>query len=216
MEPPYSCFCASRDLHYNLEWYIQTTAVVSNKRVSQEIHRQIHSDFKTTDVTIQDYPAQFIDFQRGQHHHSSNMKYQATSSPTATHVVNDQSNFKQQHTHCLHCCPARVPPAVLVSSNFTTRREIQGHTTCPNLTACKNIPHTSEQFINTPAQHIGARQIDVHQAKYHDKRRELLAQVSSPVRALVAHTWNLSSISPCPCLRFYPRSRDSSVGRASD
>ena len=99
MKPPYSCFCAIRDSHYNLEWYIQTTAVVSNKRVSQEIHRQLHSDFKTTDVTIQDYPAQFIDFQRGQHHHSSNMKYQATSSPTATHVVNDQSNFKQPNTH---------------------------------------------------------------------------------------------------------------------
>ena len=90
-----------------------------------------------------------------------------------------------EHTHYLHCCPARVPPAEFVSSNFTTRREIQGHTTCPNLTACKNIPHTSEQFINTPAQHIGARQIDVHQVKYHDKRRELLAQVSPPVRALV-------------------------------
>ena len=135
--------------------------------------------FQTTDVTTQDYPAQFIDFQRGQHQHSSNMKYQATSSPTATHVVNDQSNFKQP-THTLPSLlssPEFLQP-YLYPRNFTTRLEIQGHTTCPNLTACKNNPHTSEQFINTPAQHIGARQIDVHQAKYHDKRRELLAQVS--------------------------------------
>ena len=149
--PPYSCFCAVKDSHYNLEWYIQTSAIVSNKRVSQETHRQLHSDFKTTDVTIPDYPTQFIDFQRGQHHHSSNMKYQATSSPTTTHVVNDQSDFSNRtHTHYLHCCPA-----------------------------CKNIPHTSEQFNNTPAQHFSARQIDVHQAKYHDKRRELLTSLAT-------------------------------------
>ena len=119
--PPYSCFCAVRDSHYNLEWYIQTSAIVSNKRVSQETHRQLHSDFKTTDVTILDYPTQFIDFQRGQHHHSSNMKYQATSSPTATHVVNDQSNFSNR-THTL---PSLLPSLQEYPSHIGT---IQQHT----------------------------------------------------------------------------------------
>ena len=115
---PYSCFCAVRDSQYNLEWYIQTSAIVSNKRVSQETHRQLS---KTTDVTIPDYPTQFIDFQRGQHHHSSNMKYQATSSPTATHVVNDQSNFSNRtHITFIVVQPARI--SLTHRNNSTTHQ----------------------------------------------------------------------------------------------